>query len=70
MNFQILQNVSDLNQIVTENQKDIQYVANGALFQKPSVIGLTFFKDGFRLGDAVFQSFRDDQSKSFLKGPG
>ena len=66
--FQILQNVSDLNQIVTENQKDIQYVSNGALFQKPSSVCLTFYRDGMKLGDASLRSYTDESSQSFLKG--
>ena len=68
VNFQIVQNIGDLNQIVTENQKDVQFTSNGALFQKPSVVSLTFYKDGFRLGDGGFRSYGEDLSKTFTKG--
>lgn len=67
--MKILTHFYDFSKIISENQRDISFSETGAMFQKPVVLDITFFKNGFQLqSDGKFRSFNDESSQGFLRG--
>ena len=64
----IMKNINELNNLITETRKDVEYVAaNTAQFQKHDVVSLTFFKDGFKVDNNRFRSYEEPLSQNFMK---
>ena len=64
----ILKNINELNSLITETRKDVEYVAsNTAQFQKHDVVSLTFFKDGFKVDNNRFRAYDEPLSQNFMK---
>ena len=63
----IFRNISELNKLVAENVRTVDYVENGAKFLPTNVMHLTFYADGIRLDDGRFRPFTERGTKSFMK---
>jgi uncharacterized coiled-coil protein SlyX len=64
----ILKNINELNSLITESGKDVEYVAaNAAQFQKHDVVSLTFYIDGFKVDNNRFRSYEEPSSQNFMK---
>ena len=63
----IVRNISELNKLVAENVRTVDYVENGAKFLPTNVMHLTFYADGIRLDDGRFRPFTERGTKSFMK---
>ena len=67
INF-VTKNVDELNNLITETGKDVEYVArNAAQFQKHDVVSLTFYSDGFKVDNNRFRPYREPASQMFMK---
>ena len=66
---QIMKNISELNHLVTENERDVEYVSGGggAKFNRASVVALAFYADGFQVDKGRFRLYSETASKTFLK---
>ena len=64
----IMKNINELNNLITESRKDVEYVAaKSAQFQKHDVVSLTFYIDGFKVDNNRFRPYEEPQSKNFMK---
>ena len=63
----IFRNINELNKLVAENVRTVDYVENGAKFLPTNVMHLTFYADGIRLDDGRFRPFTERGTKSFMK---
>lgn len=63
----IMRNVGELNKLVAENDRTIEYVDNGAKFNPKDVMHLWFFADGIQLDQGRFRSYSEKATKAFMK---
>ena len=64
----ILKNITELNNLITESRKDVEYLTgNAAQFQKHDVVSLTFYSDGFKIDNNRFRPYREPASQLFMK---
>ena len=64
----IMRNVGELNGLVSENERSVEYVSHGAKFQQPlNVMNLTFYSDGLRLDNGRFRPYYETTTKAFMK---
>lgn len=63
----IMRNVEELNKLVAENERSIEYIENGAKFLPTNVMHLSFYADGFQLDNGRFRPYSEKATKSFMK---
>ena len=64
----IIRNVSELNKLVSENDRTVDYDENGAKFLPPSnVVHMTFYADGIQLDEGRFRNYTEKATKAFMK---
>ena len=65
---QVIKNMSELNHLVTENEREVEYDGNGgARFNRAAVVAVTFYLDGFTVDRGRFRSYAETASQTFLK---
>ena len=64
----ILKNINELNNLITESRKDVEYVAaNTAQFQKHDLVSIAFYLDGFKVENNRFRPYDEPASHTFMK---
>ncbi len=64
----ILRNVGELNKLVSENERTVEYVGeNGAKFLPTNIMHLTFYADGIQLDKGRFRPYAEKATKAFMK---
>ena len=65
----ILRNVGELNKLVSENERTVEYVGeNGAKFcPTTNIMHLTFYADGIQLDQGRFRPYAEKATRAFMK---
>ena len=63
----ILRNVGELNKLVAENERSVEYNDNGAKFLPNHTLQLAFYADGLQLDDGRFRLYNEKATKAFMK---
>ena len=63
----LFRNINELNKLVAENIRTVEYVETGAKFLPTNVMHLTFYADGIRLDEGRFRTYAERATKSFMK---
>lgn len=64
----IFRNVGELNKLVAENERTVEYDGDsGAKFLPTNVMHLTFYADGIQLDRGRFRSYTEKATKAFMK---
>ena len=63
----IFRNVTELNSLVSQNERSVEPTSSGAKLVPPTnIMQLTFFADGLRLDNGRFRSFSETATRSFM----
>ena len=63
----ILRNVGELNKLVSENERTVEYNDNEAKFLPTNTLQLSFYADGIQLDDGRFRPYGEKATKAFMK---
>lgn len=64
----ILRNVGELNKLVAENERTVEYVGESAAkFLPTNVMHLIFYADGIQLDQGRFRSYSEKATRAFMK---
>ena len=65
----ILRNVQELNKLVSENERTVDYEGekSAKLVQSANVVHITFFADGIQLDEGRFRNYSEKATKTFMK---
>ena len=63
----ILRNVGELNKLVAENERSVEYNDNGAKFLPTNTLQLAFYADGIQLDDGRFRPYGEKATRAFMK---
>ena len=63
----IMRNVGELNKLVAENERSVEYNDNGAKFLPTNTLQLAFYADGIQLDDGRFRPYGEKATRAFMK---